>query len=118
MARLKRGSQILEKAQRRLSGVKAIDDNCDLGHGLTAQSYAQTIEALRSKINAYNTALSTADGLRCELEDAEKTLAKYSERMLLGVAIRYGKDSDEYEAAGGVKQSKRKRSARKATTVS
>ena len=118
MASRKRSSQILEKAQRRLCGVRAIDGNCDLGHGLTAQGYAQVIEALRSKVNAYNTSLSTADGLRCELEEAEKMLSKYSERMLLGVAIKYGKDSDEYEAAGGVRKSNRKRSVRKAAAVS
>ncbi len=34
-----------------------------------------------------------------------------------GVATEYGKDSPEYEAAGGVRQSERKKPARKAKTA-
>jgi hypothetical protein len=32
--------------------------------------------------------------------------------MLAGVAAKYGKDSDEYEKAGGVRKSERKRPTR------
>lgn len=37
----------------------------------------------------------------------------YSERILLGVAMKYGKNSDEYEMAGGIRKSERKRPVRK-----
>jgi hypothetical protein len=43
------------------------------------------------------------------VDDAEKTLRDMSERMLTGVATKYGKDSDEYEKAGGVRKRDRKR---------
>lgn len=39
-----------------------------------------------------------------------------SERMLAGVAARYGKDSSQYEQAGGVRKSERKRPTRKTKT--
>jgi len=52
-----------------------------------------------------------------------KTLFRYdrisfwhelSEDMLLAVAAKFGKDSPEYEMAGGVRRSERKRPTRKA----
>ena len=45
--------------------------------------------------------------------EAEKTLMALSEKMLLGVAFEYGKDSAEYEMAGGVRKSQRKRPVRR-----
>jgi hypothetical protein len=37
--------------------------------------------------------------------------------MLAGVAAVYGKDSDQYEQAGGVRKSERKSPGRKAKTI-
>ncbi len=109
MARRKRGSRVLERAQRRLDGIQSIDAKLDVGAGFTTQGYLGTIDTLRSKISAYNTALSTVDALHNQVTETEQLLAEYSERMLLGVAARYGKDSHEYEMAGGVRKSERKR---------
>jgi hypothetical protein len=63
------------------------------------------MEQLRSKIDAYNTALSVIDSSQTEIEQLEKTLGDLSEKMLIGVAFKYGKDSPEYEMAGGVRKS-------------
>ncbi|MEO1590464.1 MAG: hypothetical protein AAFU71_04125 [Cyanobacteria bacterium J06632_22] len=52
--------------------------------------------------------------LKNRLADAEKTLSEYSERILLAVAVKYGKNSDEYERIGGVRTSDRKRPTRQA----
>ncbi len=40
-----------------------------------------------------------------------------SERMLIAVAAKYGKDSYEHEMAGGIRKSERKRPTRKADRV-
>ncbi len=37
--------------------------------------------------------------------------------MLIGVAYKHGKDSDEYEKAGGTRKSERKRPASRAKAV-
>ncbi|PZO09939.1 MAG: hypothetical protein DCF25_21225 [Leptolyngbya foveolarum] len=113
MARRKRSSRVLERAQRRLDGVQSIDQKLDAGGGFTALGYQKMIAQLRADISAYNTALSTVDALTNKVAETELQLAEYSERMLLGVAAKYGKDSHEYEMAGGVKKSDRKRPARK-----
>ncbi|BDI17453.1 hypothetical protein ANSO36C_32550 [Nostoc cf. commune SO-36] len=52
------------------------------------------------------------DSSRTEIEEMEKHLSQLSEKMLMVVAIKYGKDSREYEMAGGVRSSDRIRKIR------
>ncbi|BAY30245.1 hypothetical protein NIES2107_20890 [Nostoc carneum NIES-2107] len=109
MPRERQKSRILEKAQLRTYGLHAIDPNIDFGENRNLEGMTQLIEKLRNKILAYNTALITLNTYKSEIQDLEKTLGDLCERMLLGVAFRYGKDSHEYELAGGVRTSKRVR---------
>ncbi|NJM71328.1 MAG: hypothetical protein HC862_14475 [Scytonema sp. RU_4_4] len=109
MTRQKRTSRILEKAELRTSGLKAIDPNIDFGDTRNLQNMIQLIEQLRTKIDAYNTALAVIDSSKTEIQELEKNLGELSEQMLIGVAFKYGKDSREYEMAGGVRKSERVR---------
>ncbi|MEH1835078.1 MAG: hypothetical protein V7L29_24225 [Nostoc sp.] len=77
--------------------------------GLTIQAYNIIINDLRSKLAAYNTALSSIDKLTDDVKNAEQAVIAISEKMLLGVASRYGKTSQEYEMAGGVRRSNTKK---------
>lgn len=113
MARQKRSSRILEKAKSRLTGVQSIDEKLAINKKLTAQAYSAHINALSDKLSAYNKALADADALQIEVDKAEDFLADYSEEMLMGVGAEFGKNSAEYERAGGVRKSDRKRPARK-----
>ncbi|MCC5623538.1 hypothetical protein [Nostoc sp. CHAB 5715] len=112
MARRKRNSSILERADRRIESLQSISVELDFGQGLTIQAYTMTINDLRSKLAAYNTALSTIDKLTDDVKNAEQAVIAMSEKMLLGVASRYGKTSQEYEMAGGARRgnTKKKRS--------
>ncbi|MDF5737364.1 MULTISPECIES: hypothetical protein [unclassified Nostoc] len=112
MARRKRNSSILERADRRIESLQSISIELDFGQGLTIQAYSTTINDLRSKLAAYNTALSSIDKLTDDVKNAEQAVITISEKMLLGVASRYGKISQEYEMAGGVRRgnTKKKRS--------
>lgn len=112
MARKKRTSRVLEKAELRSAGLKAIDATLDFGDARNLNNLTQLIEQLRSKIDAYNTALSVIDSSQAEIEELEKSLGDLSEKMLIGVAFKYGKDSREYEMAGGVRKSDRIRRSR------
>ena len=104
MARQKRGSRTLEKAERRFSSIQQIDSKIVLDGGVSATNYNKNITDLRNKISTYNKTLSTVDDLYIEIIDAERALADYSEKVLLGVAARFGKDSKEYEVAGGIRK--------------
>lgn len=113
MARSKRSSKDLELAERRLAGITSISSSLDLGGGLTVASYRSRIEGVKSKLETYNQLLSKVDAALNEVVDGEKSLRDTSERMLAGVGSKYGKDSDEYEKAGGKKKSERKRRTKK-----
>jgi hypothetical protein len=113
MARRKRSSKVLEKANRRIASLRSISLDLNLGNGLTVDTYNNLITDMRDKLAAYNTVLSTVDKAYNDIQLAEQTLGDYSERMLMGVGTKYGKNSDEYEMAGGVKKAARKRSIRK-----
>jgi hypothetical protein len=96
-----RGSAALDKAQRRLANLKSIDENLDLGYGLTVQAYTQLIEATRTALDTHNTIVSNLDESRKTVAETEKALSEMSERMLTGVATRFGRSSKQYSKAGG-----------------
>ena len=113
MSRPKRGSATLSKAEKRLASLTSISPTLDLGEGLTIESYAQKAALLRSQLASYNESLSFADRALNAVQDTEKQIRDLSERMLIAVAAKYGKDSYEYEMAGGTRKSERKRPQRR-----
>jgi Cys-tRNA synthase (O-phospho-L-seryl-tRNA:Cys-tRNA synthase) len=114
MSRKKKyASTILEKAQTRLAALKSIESTLDLGNGLTIKAYSQLIDDTRQKLETYNTALSVVDQSYTAMSDAEKVIAEWTERMLIAVAYHYGKNSEEYQMAGGTRRSDRKRPKRR-----
>ncbi|MCC5637644.1 hypothetical protein LC593_17725 [Nostoc sp. CHAB 5844] len=118
MARRKRTSVVLEKAERRAAGMNSIDPNLDVGNGLTLPNFSNLIETMRSKENAYNTALSNLDKLYSEMLQTECELADMIEHMLIGVASRFGKSSVEYGMAGGVRKNQRSKKLRGESSIS
>ncbi|MEA5600077.1 hypothetical protein [Nostoc sp. UHCC 0252] len=112
MARRKRTSLILEKAVRRAASINSIDPNLDLGNGLSLPAFSTLIETMRTRENAYNSALSSLDKLYREMLDTEDQLGDMTEHMLMAVGTRYGKSSVEYGMAGGVPKSQRRKGLR------
>ncbi|HYH84264.1 MAG TPA: hypothetical protein VEX60_02210 [Pyrinomonadaceae bacterium] len=113
MGRRKRSSKIIEQANTRLNGLKAIDPALDLGGGLSVVELEKAVDALRAKLDAYNQKLSEVDEDLLELEADEDTLNDLNGRMLAGVGARFGRNSGQYEMAGGVRTDDRKRPTRK-----
>jgi uncharacterized protein YukE len=113
MARLKKTVSHYDVAVTRLSAIKSIDPKLDLGNGINVEVYERNINELRDRINTYNTLLSQIDAQLNEIQALDKELRDYSDRMLTGVASKYGKNSNEYEQAGGKKKSERKKTVKK-----
>ena len=112
----KRSSRgILAKMRGRATGFKSIDPKLDLGDGLSVKMFTEKVDTLQQMLDTYNTLLADADELLNRLNDAEKSLSEFSERVLLAVAAKYGKDSHEYQRAGGVRRRDRKRPTRQLT---
>ncbi|MEH1932357.1 MAG: hypothetical protein V7L14_01215 [Nostoc sp.] len=112
MSRKKRISRVLEKAQLRSAGLKSIVPNIKYDQDYSLEKLIESTDQLRNKIDVYNTALSVVDSSKTEIEEMEKNLSQLCEKMLMVVAIKYGKDSREYEMAGGVRNSDRARKIR------
>ncbi|WP_341530754.1 hypothetical protein WKK05_16675 [Nostoc sp. UHCC 0302] len=112
MPRTKRTSRILEKAKLRTVALKAIDPNMKFDENYNLQNMTQSIEELHSLLDVYNSALAVIDTTKTKIDAMEKTLSHLSDKMLVGVGFKYGKDSDEYGIAGGVRDSERIRKGR------
>lgn len=109
MVRAKKKSDTIDQTRARLSGMKSIHENLDLGHGCSTK----TVEA---KLNEATKALEVLNKLKAQTTEAgndferiEKELSQLSKKILLGAAMKYSQDSDEYEMVGGVRLSDRKR---------
>jgi hypothetical protein len=113
MARKKSSSSVVESAQVRLASISSINPTLDLGEGMSVVAYQALITDAQSKLSAYNTLLSQTDEAGNKLRAAEKGLRVFSERILTGIAFKYGKDSNEYEMAGGTRKSEIKHPAKK-----
>jgi hypothetical protein len=112
MSRPKRTSRVLEKAELRSAGLKAIDSKMDFGDNCNLQNLTKSIEELRTTLDAYNIALAMIDSSKTKIDEMEKTLSNLTDKMVRGVAFKYGKDSSEYEMAGGIRDSERIRKSR------
>ena len=102
MARTKKMSSVLESAQTRLAALSSIDPKLSLGTGLGISDYDAQITCTRQALDTYNNFLAE-----------EASLRDLNERMLAGVGAIYGKDSSQYEMAGGARKSEIKRAPRK-----
>ncbi|MEH2010552.1 hypothetical protein [Nostoc sp.] len=112
MPRQKRTYRALEKAELRVAGLRAINPDMDFGDVRNLQYITQISQQLRTKIDAYNTALSVIDSSKSEMDELEKTLTDLTDKMLIAIAFTYGTDSSEYEIAGGIRKSKRTRKSK------
>ncbi|PSB29410.1 hypothetical protein [Stenomitos frigidus] len=98
--------------------MSSIGANLDVGNGLTLPSFSTLIETMRTKENAYNSALSNLDKLYQEMLETERELSDMAEHMLLGVATKYGKSCVEYGMAGGVPKNQRGKGLRGESSTS
>ena len=105
MARRKRRSPVIAKAHIRAVSLRSISTELVLTSELTLADFEAHVNLTQDKLNEYNLKLAELDGLLNELEAEEKRLNEHTQRMLAAVAAVYGKDSSEYEQAGGTRRS-------------
>jgi hypothetical protein len=111
MTRKRRTSSILNKAMVRIAGMRTIDETLELSDGLSLAEYDVHFKALQDELLNYNTVLASIDVLAEQVKQREATLSAYSERMMMGLTLRYGRGSFEYLQVGGkIRKSPGKRS--------
>jgi len=104
-----RMSPVLEDSLRRLERVMAINPVPNFGTGFSVADFETVLTDLSTILGAYNTSIAVTDRLGAQLREKEKQARDLRERLLTAIAFIYGKDSDEYVAAGGIRKSERKR---------
>ena len=117
MARRKRSSSTIAQAQNRAVGLSNIDPKLDLGNGNTLESLQASIKSTQQLLETYNKKLGELDVAQNDLTAAEAALELKSSTMLTATSAKYGKNSNEYELAGGTRTSERKTASRKAKTT-
>jgi hypothetical protein len=105
MAYRRKSSEIIAEAQERSGNLRAIDPNLDLGNNLTVAAYDAKIAEAQTALDAYNGQLAQADAAGNDFQAVEKELRELSSQMLSGVKVKYGRDSNQYEMAGGTRAS-------------
>jgi hypothetical protein len=90
MARLKRGSAVLETAQQRLTGLKSITPAPNFGPALGLAQYEEDINNLGANLDKYNETLTLLDRLQNDLDEAEAQLRDKSKRILAATGALYG----------------------------
>lgn len=113
MSRAKRTSNSLDNLKARLSGMSAIDPKLDLGNGITVEAAEELLRSCETKLQEYNTFLSVVDEKQYDVEKLEKEIDAFCVKILASAAVKYGKDSIEYEKVGGTRVSDIKRGKRK-----
>ncbi|MGB3296664.1 MAG: hypothetical protein WBA76_00235 [Phormidesmis sp.] len=117
MVRPKKKSEVMLQAQSRLAGMKSISVKLDLGGGCSTMTVEAKLNEARQKLEAYNTLLLQAASAANEYQRVEKELADLSRKILIGVAMKYNHESNEYEMVGGTRPSERKRARKSATAT-
>ena len=113
MAYQRKSSKVITEALERLANLKAIDPDLDLGNGLTVAAYEARINTTQTSEDTYNGILARADAAGNNFRADEKDLRDMSSQMLSGVKVKFGRDSNEYEMAGGTRLSERKKPKKK-----
>ena len=97
-------SSVLKDAMRRLERLNAIQPVPDLGEGFNLKVYETAVNDLKALEATYNTKISELDGMSASFKDMERMVRDYRVRILAAVAAQYGRNSEEYAAAGGTKK--------------
>jgi hypothetical protein len=104
MGRLTRQSAALKKADDRAKAMQEHNVALDLGNGISLAQYLVKVEALRIQLEAYNALIAELDRMLEAIVAAENEINDFSENILMGVAVMYGKQSKQYSDIGGTRK--------------
>lgn len=103
----------MKELEERIAGLKSINPALDLDNGVSIAELEAILEQGRAGIEDYNSTLSLADAKLNVVNANDKLIRAANKKILPAVGLKYGTDSDEYEKAGGVRESERKKTVKK-----
>jgi hypothetical protein len=109
MGRVRRTSKVIAQAIVRSNNLKSISQTFDLGSGLSVTEFDSLIAEAEAAQDDYNQSVAALDEKGNRLDDLLKQVGEMSSRLLAGTGARYGRNSNEYEKAGGSRTDEIKR---------
>jgi hypothetical protein len=109
MAYKRRASTVVEQTNQRLIGINQISPAPTFPAGLSVAATEQKKQVIEALLTQYNGLLAQADQVLDKIVDGEKELRTLNTKLLTAIGLIYGKDSPEYEAAGGTRTSETKK---------
>jgi hypothetical protein len=113
MARKAKTDRELQSGKIRLAKVKSVDATLKMNDEVSVANLEATINQGQAALEDYNQTWASLDGKDNLYKSFVKKANDISERLLESVGVKYGKDSNEYEMAGGTRKSERKKPVRK-----
>jgi ABC-type lipopolysaccharide export system ATPase subunit len=98
-----RNSATLTQVEARITGLRAIDPSLSFGNNRSLTDLTHLADQIRTKLTEHNNLLAALELSRNELSQLEQQAKFLASQMLQGVGFEYGRDSYEYELAGGVR---------------
>jgi hypothetical protein len=110
----KTNSKVLDQVQLRLSTLKSIDPDLDLGDGLTIRAVSKKVQDTRAEIDLYNTEVSVVEQKYKTIREKEGAIADLSDRIVDGIAFKFGRKSNEYKMVRSIRRNSKTRSISRA----
>ena len=95
------------ETEKRVAGMKAIDDKLDLGDGVSVTVLETALGEASDALEDYNMSLAVSDEKLNVFNEKEAVVRQSRKKILPAVGLKYGTDSSEYEQVGGVRDSER-----------
>ncbi len=102
--------------EQKIAGMRSIDRSLDLGNDVSVAVGSQLLTEAQTALDDYNMSLAISDDKLNVFGVKEKALQAFNKKVLPAIGLQYGTDSSEYEMAGGVRESERKRPKPKTPT--
>lgn len=103
----------MRELEERIAGLKSINPTLDLENGVSVEAFEMVLNDARAAIEDYNVSLAVTDEKQNVVNGKDKLVRAALKKILPAIGLKYGTNSDEYEKAGGVRESERKKPVRR-----
>ena len=109
MARKPKTDREMQAGKIRLAKVKSVEPDFKANDDVSVAKLEAALSEAQSVLDDYNQTLASLDGKNNQYNLQIKKINNLSELLLDAVGLKYGKDSDQYEMAGGTRKSERRK---------
>jgi len=103
----------MKDLETNIAGMTSIDEDLDVGNGVSVASARTILAESRKALEEYNASLAASDEKLNVFNEKNRLARAFNKKVKPAIGLKYGTNSSEYEKAGGVRESERKKPAKK-----